>query len=320
MSVSEFDLIARYFTRPAKTVALGVGDDCALLKPPEGLGLAITTDMLCEGTHFFADVDPRSLGHKALAVNISDIAAMGAEPRWATLAIALPRVDESWLAAFTAGLFALADRFGVELIGGDTTRGPLAMNITLIGTYPLGHALRRDGALAGDDLWVSGHTGEAALMVEHRRGRATLTGDALARCAERLDWPEPRVALGRALRQIANGAIDVSDGLIADIGRICERSHLGAEIELALVPQADVLRAWPDRAVALRCLLASGDDYELAFTAPSSARERIGAIGVQLGLPLTRIGRMVSGQSTVRVLDEDGVPIELGATGFDHFR
>ncbi len=317
---SEFDLIARYFARPVKSVVLGIGDDCALVRPPEGLGVAITTDMLCEGTHFFADVDPRSLGHKTLAVNLSDIAAMGADPRWATLAIALPRVNEAWLQGFAEGFFALAERFGVELIGGDTTKGPLTLSVTLLGTYPLGHALRRDGACAGDDLWVSGETGAAALAVAERRGRLALSADALGICARRLDWPEPRVLLGRALRSVATSAIDVSDGLVADVGHICERSRVDAEIALQRVPRLPLIEAdRVDPLIARSALLAGGDDYELAFTAAAASRSAIEALALRLPLRLTRIGAIVAGTGVVRVIDADGVVVPLASGGFDHF-
>jgi thiamine-monophosphate kinase len=319
--ISEFDLIQRYFTRPAKSVVLGIGDDCALIRPPEGMGMAITTDMLCEGTHFFPDVDPRSLGHKTLAVNLSDIAAMGADPRWATLAVALPGVDEAWLAKFTDGFFALAARFGVELIGGDTTKGPLTLSLTMLGTYPIGHALRRDGACIGDDVWVSGETGGAALAVAHRRKRLTLTGPCLSYCANRLDWPEPRIALGRALRSIATSAIDVSDGLVADVGHLCERSKVDADINVDLLPASTAMKtSGVDAATIRHAMLAGGDDYELAFTAPVAARSDLHAVASRLGLPLTRIGAIVAGTGAVRVSDAAGAPILLTAGGFDHFR
>jgi len=316
---SEFDLIARHFTRPVRSVVLGIGDDCALVRPPEGMGLAISTDMLCEGTHFFPGVDAASLGHKTLAVNLSDVAAMGADPKWATLAIALPSADEAWVSAFCGGFFALADRHGVELIGGDTTRGPLTLSVTIFGTYPLGHALRRDGARAGDDLWVSGLTGEAALAVAHRRGRVTLDDTARLACDRRLDWPEPRVALGRALRAIATAALDVSDGLAADIGHLCERSRLDARIDVPRVPQAPAIASCADRALAMQSMLAGGDDYELAFAAPPAARDQLAALAARLSLPLTRIGTMEAGPGRVHLVGADGTELSLAGLGFDHF-
>jgi thiamine-monophosphate kinase len=264
---SEFELIAKYFTRPARTAALGVGDDCALLRPPAGLVLALTTDTLCEGTHFLPGADPRRLGHKALAVNLSDLAAMGADPRWFLLAIALPDVDEAWLEAFAEGMFAIADAYAIELIGGDTTRGPRTITITALGTLPAGYALRRDAAQAGDDVWLSGSTGDAALGLAHLKGRVALAPDAAARCVERLEAPVPRVALGQRLRGIAAAAIDVSDGLLADLGHVLERSKVAAEVDFEALPRSADLRACADRTLADECLLAGGDDYELVFTA-----------------------------------------------------
>ncbi len=315
---SEFDLIRRYFTRPAKSAALGVGDDCALVQAPTGLALAVTTDMLCEGTHFLAGADARLLGHKTLAVNLSDLAAMGADPRWCTLALALPDADEGWLAAFAAGFFALADRHGIELIGGDTTRGPRTFCVTAFGTLPKGYALRRDGAQAGDDLWVSGATGEAALGLAELQGRVALAEAHREACLERLHAPEPRVALGRRLRGAATAAIDVSDGLVADVGHLCERSRLAAEIEAAALPRAPALAA-VDPGLAWSCMLAGGDDYELAFTAPPEAREAVQRAGEAAGVAVTRIGRMTAG-SGVTVCGPDGAPMPIGDPGYDHFR
>lgn len=315
---SEFDIIAQYFTRAPRSALLGVGDDCALVRPGDGLVLAITTDMLVEGTHFFPGAEPRALGHKTLAVNLSDIAAMGADPRWATLAIALPEVEEAWIGAFAEGFFALADRFGVELIGGDTTRGPLSLCVTIFGSFPPGLALRRDGARAGDEVWLSGATGEAALAVAARKGAVTLEPSALAACAERLDRPEPRVALGRALRTLATSAIDVSDGVLADLGHICERSKLAAEIEWASVPRTAVMQSVSE-AVARVAVLAGGDDYELLFTAPAEARGAVLAAGTKSGVPVTRIGRMLTSGSGVVVKAVDGTSIVLPRSGFDHF-
>jgi thiamine-monophosphate kinase len=316
---SEFELIRRWFTRPAKTAALGVGDDCALVQAPTGLALAITTDMLVEGTHFLPGADAALLGHKTLAVNLSDLAAMGADPRWCTLALALPDADEAWLGAFSRGFFALADRHGIELIGGDTTRGPRSLCVTAIGTLPKGYALRRDGAQAGDDLWLSGATGEAALALEHLRGRVRLDDRHRDACCARLHAPEPRVALGRRLRGTATAAIDVSDGLVADVGHICERSRLAAEIEAPALPRAAALAALGDAALAWSCILAGGDDYELAFTAPADAREAVEQAGAAAGVPVTRIGRMGAGTGVV-VRDAAGAPMPIAAPGYDHFR
>jgi thiamine-monophosphate kinase len=302
---SEFDLIRRYFTRPAKSAALGVGDDCALLQAPTGLALAVTTDMLCEGTHFLPGADPGLLGHKTLAVNLSDLAAMGADPRWCTLALALPDIDGAWLAAFSSGFLALADRFAIELVGGDTTRGPRNLCVTAIGTLPKGYALRRDGAQDGDDVWVSGATGEAALGLAHLQGRAVLAEPHLAACLARLHAPEPRVALGRRLRGIATAAIDVSDGLVADLGHVCERSRLGAVLEYAAVPSAAALAQLQDPALAAACMLAGGDDYELAFTAPPNTRAAVEAAAAAAG---------------VAVIDAAGTALPLDRPGYDHFR
>ncbi len=318
----EFELIARYFTRASRTAALGVGDDCALIRQPDGLALAVTTDMLVESVHFFPEVDPESLGHKTLAVNLSDLAAMGAEPRWATLALSLPSIDDDWLAAFSRGLFALADQEGVELIGGDTTRGPLTLCMTLLGLSPPGLALRRDGACPGDDLWVSGATGEAALAVAHRRGTLALAPADLAVCARRLDWPQPRIALGKALRGVASSAIDISDGLVQDLGHICERSRVAAELHWASLPQTLAVRAAGDAGRA--ALLGGGDDYELLFAAAPDQRERIERIGLACNMPLARIGRIVPAADVietgrVRLLDPDGATIDIASGGFDHF-
>jgi len=318
--LSEFDLIAHYFTRPARTAALGVGDDCALVKAPTGLVLALTTDMLIEGTHFLAGADPRRLGHKSLAVNLSDLAAMGADPRWFLLALALPEADERWLGAFSEGMFALAEKHAVELIGGDTTRGPRNICITAIGTLPPGYALRRDNASPGEDVWLSGSTGDAALGLAHLKGRVKLSEEAAMLCRARLETPEPRIALGRKLRGLASSAIDVSDGLLADLGHIIEQSKVSAEVEYARLPRSAALRECADRTPAAECLLAGGDDYELAFTAPADKRKAIEAAGEAAGVAVTRIGRIVAGEPKVRLLDASGNPMAIGPVGFDHFR
>ena len=316
--MSEFDLIRRHFTRATPGAVLGVGDDAALLRINSGIELAVSTDMLVSGTPFLPDADPFLLGHKTLAVNLSDMAAMGAQPRWATLALSLPQADEAWLQQFSAGFFALAEQHGVELIGGDTTRGPLNLCVTIMGEVPQGKALRRDGAQVGDDLWVSGTLGEAALALAHLQGQAQLSDQDFSSCAQALHQPVPRIALGLALRGVASSAIDVSDGLLADLGHILECSNVGAEIQFAALPLSSVLSAHLTQPLGRHCALAGGDDYELCFTAPSSHRAELKIISARLGLPLTRIGSILVGSGcTVRAAD--GSNIHIGESGYDHF-
>ncbi|CAN7419382.1 thiamine-phosphate kinase [Polaromonas sp. LjRoot131] len=327
--MGEFDLIARYFTRPAARAALGVGDDCALLQPAPGTQLAISSDMLVEGRHFFADVDPFALGHKALAVNLSDLAACGAKPLAFTLALALPRVDEAWLAAFSKGLFALADAHGCELVGGDTTQGPLNICITVFGEVPVlngkSQALLRSGARPGDDVYVSGTLGDARLALEALRGTVALPPDLLAQARQRLEQPAPRVALGQALRGIASAAIDVSDGLLGDLRHILHTSKTGATLETALVINlvaAGSRSDWPtagiDAEKQMAFALAGGDDYELAFTAPALAREAVQAAARQAQTPVSRIGR-IDADPGLRLLDAAGALLERRYASFDHF-
>lgn len=319
----EFALIARYFTHPARGAVLGVGDDCALTRVRPGCELAVTTDMLVEGTHFFRGADPRALGHKALAVNLSDMAAMGATPRWATLALALPRTDARWLRGFSAGFMALARRHHVDLIGGDTTRGPLNICVQIMGEVPQGAALRRDGARVNDDIWVSGRVGDAALALAALQKKIRLTRTELAACAPRLHKPQPRVALGLALRGIASSAIDLSDGLLADLGHILERSRRAAEIEFAALPASPLLCRHLDNVVACRALLAGGDDYELCFTASPRLRARVLAAARRAGVRVTPVGHIksrVRGVPQLLVRAPDGTPMRLkGGGGFDHF-
>jgi thiamine-monophosphate kinase len=315
----EFELIKRHFTRVQKSSVLGVGDDCALFIPGPGLAQAVSTDMLVEGRHFAAGADPEKLGRKSLAVNLSDLAAMGATPRFAFLALALPTLDDAWLAAYSRGFFSMADAHGVELAGGDTTGGPLNICITVMGEVAPEVALRRDAARDGDDVWLSGHTGCAALALAHREGRVSLPAAALEYCATRLDDPEPRVALGRRLLGVARGAIDISDGLLADVGHIAERSGLRIEIEREALPVHESLLACNDAPLRIECLAAGGDDYELAFVAPRNERPRIEEIGRDLGVKLTRIGCARTGDSRAVLVDERGVEIPLRRAGFDHF-
>lgn len=316
---SEFDLIRRHFTRPPQHTDLAVGDDAALLRPRAGMQLAVSTDMLVSGTHFFADTDPEDLGWKTLAVNVSDLAAMGAEPRWAFLALALPAADAPWIAAFARGLFACADAFGVDLAGGDTTRGPLNLSVTIVGEVPAGQAITRTGARAGNELWISGQPGLAALGLAALHGEVALDAAGRARCVDALQRPQPRVELGLQLRGIATAMLDVSDGLLGDLAHILEASAVGAIVDVAALP-LDALRATgANAAIARRCLLSGGDDYELLFAAPASARPALTELSTSLSLPLHRIGQ-ITGQAGVCLLREpDGTLAPAGASGYDHF-
>ena len=316
--MSEFSLIKRYFTRATPGAVLGVGDDAALVSVSKGMELAISTDMLVSGTHFFADADPYMLGHKALAVNVSDMAAMGAQPRWATLAIALPGANSAWLERFSAGFFALADAYQVELIGGDTTQGPLNLSVTIMGEVPQGMALRRDGAQPGDEIWVSGCVGDAALALAHLQGKIVLDKESFTATASALHQPRPRVALGIALRGIAHSAIDVSDGLFADLGHILERSAVAGEIQFEQLPVSTHLKPYMREALGQRCALAGGDDYELCFTAPVNRHADIEKLAAQLDLPLTCIGKISAGTGC-KVRTGDGSVMIITGGGYEHF-
>ncbi len=318
--MSEFDLIRRYFTRPTPGSVLGVGDDAALLSVGEGMELAVSTDMLVSGTHFFPDADPFLLGHKTLAVNLSDLAAMGATPRWATLALSLPSAEPDWLRRFSEGFFALADEFGVDLVGGDTTRGPLNLSVTIMGEVPRGKALRRSGAQAGDDIWVSGTLGEAALGLAHLQGKVALPDDSRSTCLDALHRPQPRVALGLALRDIAHSAIDISDGLLGDLGHILECSSAAAEVTYDRLPKPAVQIPGGSKLKELvqQCVLSGGDDYELCFTAPVALRTEVEKLAIRLGQPLSRIGNIVSGRGC-KVRSENGNVMEINESGYDHF-
>lgn len=321
-AVNEFDLIAKYFTRETPDVDLGVGDDAALVTISAGHQLAVSVDMLVEGRHFFADADPERLGHKCLAVNLSDMAAMGARPTWFTLSLALPEMNEEWLAAFSRGLFALADKHNVSLIGGDTTRGPLTISIQIAGEVPQSQSLLRRNAQVGDDVWVSGPLGAAAAAVMHRTGRASLDDAVAQRCDLRLDLPQPRVQLGLALRNVANAALDISDGLIGDLAHICEQSHCAAIIDYNKVPQAIELKELTSD-LACEAVLAGGDDYELCFTAPIAKRDEIHELALSLDLQLSRVGRIVefdTEQPLVQVVNDQQQAMNLSFSGFDHFK
>lgn len=327
----EFALIRQFFTRPTPRAVLGVGDDCALLQPAPGMHLAISSDMLVNGRHFFDDAEPQALGHKALAVNLSDLAACGAKPLAFTLALALPQADPLWLGPFSRGLFALADAHGCELIGGDTTRGPLNICITVFGEMPAGQALLRSGAQAGDDIYVSGALGEASLALaqllherdtasEAKKPQVPLAPEAYACALARLHQPTPRVALGQALRGVASAAADISDGLLADLGHILERSAVGATVHTACLPALPPAygAAHPLPAQLLRHALAGGDDYELVFTAPPAQARAVQAAAQASHTPVTRIGH-IDAQPGLRLLDGQGQAVTGEFGGFDHF-
>jgi thiamine-monophosphate kinase len=326
MPLGEFDLIAKYFDRPARRNPLGVGDDCALLAPAPGMQLAVSTDMLVEGRHFLSTVSAEALGHKALAVNLSDLAACGAEPLAFTLALSMPRVDEPWLAGLARGLFALADAHEIELVGGDTTAGPLNLCITVIGQVPAGAALLRSGARPGDQLWVSGRLGLARLSLEALRGQVELDGADFTAARLAMERPTPRVALGWALRGIASSAIDLSDGLLGDLGHVLRRSGaacndnrtpLGAEIQIERLPRHEALARQP-MPIQQLCMLCGGDDYELLFTAPPGAHEAVIGAAAAARTTVTCIGR-VDAQAGTRILDAGGAPVATPWASFDHF-
>lgn len=314
---SEFNIIEKYFTRPTSQADLGVGDDAALVRIPEGHQLVISSDMSVADTHFFADAAPYDIGWKSLAVNISDMAAMGANPKWATLSIALPGIDETWLGEFSRGFFACADAFHIDLIGGDTTRGPLNISVTIMGEVPTGKALMRSGAQVGDDIWVSGHLGSAALSLAHLQGKISLKNDALQANIHVLHRPAPRVDLGLKLREIASSCIDISDGLLADLGHILKASNCGAIIDLEKIPCIDYLKNNLDNPQFQEFLLAGGDDYELCFTAHASKRKEIELIGKQQHILLTCIAATHIDIGLQAIYKSTA--LNLNSKGFDHF-
>ncbi len=318
MSLGEFELIDRYFTRPPQRALLGIGDDCALLGLASGMQLATSTDMLVEGRHFLSTVAPLRLGHKALAVNLSDLAACGAAPLAFTLALAMPRADEGFLEGFSRGLFALADEHGCELVGGDTTQGPLNICISVFGEVPAGAALLRSGARPGDDVYVSGAVGDARLALEVFRGTVALDGRDFEQVRTAMELPQPRVALGIALRGVATSAIDVSDGLLGDLSHILHKSGVGASVDVDTVPRSAVLQAQPD-ALQRLCALAGGDDYELVFTAPANRADRVSDAAQHAGVPVTRIGRIEPAVG-LRLIDRQGRAVADSFGSFDHFR
>lgn len=316
--MTEFELIRTFFARQdvARTdVAAGIGDDAALLQPPAGRQLAVTSDLLVAGVHFLPDADPFSLGHKALAVNLSDLAAMGAEPAWFMLNLALPKADARWLEPFCRGMFELAREHNVQLVGGDTSRGPLAIAIEAHGFVPPGQALRRSGAKAGDRIYVTGTLGDAALALRHRLGGIRLPEQDLAAVIGRMDRPTPRVREGMMLRGIAHSAIDISDGLLADLGHILEISRVGARIHLDKIPVSPACQAYlPETGWDL--VLANGDDYELCFTVPENHVAALEKLRPACGFH--PIG-VIEAEPGLRIVDESGKPYQPRETGHDHF-
>ena len=330
--MGEFDLIERYFKAPARAiqaqsgVSLGIGDDCALLQPSSGMQMAISSDMLVEGRHFLPTVDPTKLGHKALAVNLSDLAACGAKPLAFTLALSLPKVDEVWLAGFSKGLLALANEHHCTLIGGDTTQGPLNICITVFGEVPQGQALLRSGAQVGDDIYVSGHVGDARLALEVFRGNIELPADDFKHARARMETPTSRVALGIALRGIATSCIDISDGMVGDLGHILRASNCGAQLDTEIAINLIAVQAINTRDMgqfyiknALKYVLAGGDDYELLFTAPNKHRQAVLAAASSADTKITRIGQ-IQAEAGLRLVDANGHMVPNDFASFDHFQ
>ena len=314
MGAGEFDLIARIRARVATRadVVLGIGDDAALLAPPPGRQLVVTADTLNDGVHFPRGTSPADVGWKALAVNLSDLASMGAEPAWCTLSLSLPQSDPAWIEGFLDGFLDLAGQHGIALVGGDTTRGPLSIAVTAMGLVEPGRALRRDGARVGDEVWVTGTLGDAA------GGLALLDREPVPALRARLDRPTPRVDAGRALAGIATACVDVSDGLLADLGHVCARSHVAAHLDVDALPASAALREAFGEADRIALQASGGDDYELCFTAPADAGADIGAVSAQLGLRFTRIGRIVAGEG-VHPVDAKSQPWSSPRRGYDHF-
>ncbi len=321
MSSSEFDIIRRYFTDQQSNradVSLGIGDDAALLQPPSGQTLVVSVDTLVSGIHFPIDTTPDAIGHKALAVNLSDMAAMGAEPAWFTLAITLPDADEKWLAQFSQGLFALAREHNIQLVGGDTTRGPLSITIQVIGFVPEGEALTRSGAQVGDAVYVTGTLGDAGVGLKIKQSQLSVSKSIASELLTRLDQPVPKIAVGTALRGLASAVIDISDGLNADLGHVLTASHVGADVEVDKLPLSDAFKSLALKA-AWQLAASTGDDYELCFTVnESNEKEMLQKLNA-LGYPFTRIGNITAQPGLLRWYDSEGNELSWVSTGYDHF-
>jgi len=319
--LSEFQIIEKYFkdlTGTDDSVAVAIGDDAAVIDIPPGTQLVTSVDTLVSGIHFFADAEPDDIGYKSLAVNISDLAAMGARPRWATLALTIPESNSAWLEKFATGLAAIAGKYGVSLVGGDMTNGPLSITIQIMGLVETGKAVTRGGAQTGDDIYVSGCLGAAGMALNYFSKQLPASSQPSPASIERLLRPEPRVALGLAMIDLAHAAIDVSDGLAADLGHILDMSGKGAVIELERVPLCADLQQIKDQDVRYQLALSAGDDYELCFTAPAGAHERLVALSSSLNLPLPCIGRIIDGDS-IQWRRAKGSEYHLKASGYLHF-
>ena len=319
--MNEFDIIKHYFTvaNHRKDVVMGPGDDCAILQVPANTLLAVSTDTLVSGVHFFADMDPAALGHKALAVNLSDLAAMGADPCWVSLALTLPEVDHDWIKQFCAGFFELAEYYNVALIGGDMTKGPLSITVTVQGTLPEGKGLMRSGAGVGDGIYVTGTLGDAALGLQQVLGNIAVPAEHQEFVRNKFEHPHPRILVGQALRDVATSALDLSDGLAGDLAHICRASNLRAQIEVEQLPLSDAMQASVSQEQAWELALTGGDDYELCFTVPELYRGQLETALAHCGVKFTRVGRMLSGEPSVD-LAHDGQPYQIVSQSWDHFR
>ncbi len=322
MACGEFSLIARYFDRVSSSrrdVETGIGDDCALLTVAEKQLLAISTDTLVSGIHFLPDIDPRDLGYKALAVNLSDLAAMGADPAWLTLAITLPEVHESWLEAFSDSLFEQLEYYDMQLIGGDTTRGPLAMTLGIHGLVPAGRALKRSGARPGDWIYVTGTPGDSAAGLAILQDRLVVKDSVQAAYLKKRHLrPTPRILHGQALRDLASSAIDLSDGLISDLGHILKASKCGARVDLDALPYSEAIKANVSAELALQWALSGGEDYELCFTVPEINRGALDVAIGNLGIPFTCIGQVAPESEGLQFM-QNGKSVTLDLKGYDHF-
>jgi thiamine-monophosphate kinase len=319
--MGEFELISRYFANcgaKRTDTAIGVGDDGAVLQVRDGYDLVVTTDTMAVGTHFFPDDDPRALGHKVVAVNVSDLAAMGAEPAWLSLALSLPAIDEPWVAAFAAGLHETAEYYNCQLIGGDTTRGPLSLTMIAKGIVPRGKALTRSGAKVGDYIYVTGTLGDAALGLKLWQGQHDVSKKHQTHILQRFHYPSARVALGQALRNIASSAMDLSDGLYSDIQHILKRSGVGASVDVTKLPLSQAVKDSCDHATAIQLALSGGEDYELLFTVPEARRGSLDVLLSPYGIAVSCIGRItgVAGKLELKHAEQ---PYTYQHHGFVHF-